>query len=66
MDGDGDNDPDLVPAAHPRFCEAIKLDAQAFTSLFARTFQNKTFHVYRVKKKRKKSGRSQSEGGASR
>ncbi|CAF95183.1 unnamed protein product, partial [Tetraodon nigroviridis] len=52
MDGEGDNDTDLIPAAHPRFCEAIKSDAQAYTSLFTRTFQNKTFHVYRVKKKR--------------
>lgn len=64
MDGEGDNDPDLISAPHPRFCEAIKLDAQAYASLFTRTFQNKTFHVYRVKKKRKKSGKSLSEGSA--
>lgn len=64
MDGEGDNDPDLISATHPRFCEAIKSDAQAYTSLFTRTFQNKTFHVYRVKKKRMKSGKSLSEGSA--
>lgn len=63
MDGPGDNDPDLISAAHPRFCEAVKTDTVAYTSLFTRTFQNKTFHVYRVKKKRKKSGKSSSEGG---
>uniref|UniRef100_A0A3B4XMU9 Dpy-19 like C-mannosyltransferase 3 n=1 Tax=Seriola lalandi dorsalis TaxID=1841481 RepID=A0A3B4XMU9_SERLL len=54
MDGPGENDPDLVPASHPRFCEAIKTDAAAYSALFTRTFHNKTFHVYRVKKKRKK------------
>ncbi|KAM3624867.1 uncharacterized protein V6R79_003074 [Siganus canaliculatus] len=64
MDGPGENEPDLVPASHPRFCEAIKTDAPAYTSLFTRTFQNKTFHVYRVKKKRKKSGKSSSEAGS--
>uniref|UniRef100_A0A665WC79 Dpy-19 like C-mannosyltransferase 3 n=1 Tax=Echeneis naucrates TaxID=173247 RepID=A0A665WC79_ECHNA len=47
MDGPGENDPDLVPASHPRFCEAIKTDTTAYTALFTRTFQNKTFHVYR-------------------
>ncbi|XP_035508462.1 probable C-mannosyltransferase DPY19L3 [Morone saxatilis] len=61
MDGPGENDPDLVPASHPRFCEAIKTNTAAYTSLFTRTFQNKTFHVYRVKKKRKKSAKSSSE-----
>lgn len=64
MDGPGDNDPDLVPASHPRFCEAIKTDEAAYTALFTRTFQNKTFHVYRVKKKRKKSAKSSSESGS--
>ncbi|KAM9410579.1 protein C-mannosyl-transferase DPY19L3 [Pholidichthys leucotaenia] len=61
MDGPGENDPDLVPATHPRFCEAIKTDPAAYTALFTRTFQNKTFHVYRLKKKRKKSAKSSSE-----
>ncbi|XP_049905940.1 probable C-mannosyltransferase DPY19L3 isoform X1 [Epinephelus moara] len=61
MDGPGENDPDLVPASHPRFCEAIKTDTAAYTALFTRTFQNKTFHVYRLKKKRKKSTKSSSE-----
>ncbi|XP_029310884.1 probable C-mannosyltransferase DPY19L3 isoform X2 [Cottoperca gobio] len=64
MDGPGENDPDLVPASHPRFCEEIKTDAAAYTALFSRTFQNKTFHVYRVKKKRKKSTKSLSEPSA--
>ncbi|TNN58385.1 putative C-mannosyltransferase DPY19L3 [Liparis tanakae] len=55
MDGPGENDPDLVPAAHPRFCEAIKTEATeaipaAYGALFTRTFQNKTFHVYRVRR----------------
>ncbi|XP_013870632.1 probable C-mannosyltransferase DPY19L3 [Austrofundulus limnaeus] len=63
MDGPGENDPDLVPAPHPRFCEAIKTDAAAYTALFTRTFQNKTFYVYRLKKKRKKSTKSSSEPG---
>lgn len=64
MDGPGENDPDLIPASHPRFCEAIKTDTAGYTALFTRTFQNKTFHVYRVKKKRKKSAKSSSEPGA--
>uniref|UniRef100_UPI003AB023E5 protein C-mannosyl-transferase DPY19L3 n=1 Tax=Centroberyx gerrardi TaxID=166262 RepID=UPI003AB023E5 len=58
MDGPGENDPALVPATSPRFCEAVKTDAAAYSALFTRTFQNKTFHVYRIKKKRKKSARS--------
>ncbi|XP_075884563.1 protein C-mannosyl-transferase DPY19L3 [Nelusetta ayraudi] len=57
MDGPGENDLDLVPPPHPRFCEAVKTDAAPYASLFTRTFQNKTFHVYRLKKKRKKSSR---------
>lgn len=61
MDGPGDNDPDLVPSAHQRFCEAIKTDTAAYSALFTRTFQNKTFYVYRLKKKRKKSTKSSSE-----
>ncbi|XP_071344245.1 protein C-mannosyl-transferase DPY19L3 isoform X1 [Trachinotus anak] len=64
MDGPGENDPDLVPASHPRFCEAIKTDAAAYSALFSRTFHNKTFHVYRVKKKRKKSTKNSSEPSA--
>ncbi|TDH16693.1 hypothetical protein EPR50_G00000670 [Perca flavescens] len=64
MDGPGENDPDLVPASHPRFCEAVKTDTAVYSALFTRTFQNKTFHVYRVKKKRKKSGKSTSEPSA--
>ncbi|KAF0043618.1 hypothetical protein F2P81_004955 [Scophthalmus maximus] len=61
MDGPGDNDPDLVPASHPRFCEAIKTDTADYAALFTRTFENKTFHVYRVKKKRKKSAKNSPE-----
>ncbi|KAK7913203.1 hypothetical protein WMY93_013414 [Mugilogobius chulae] len=55
MDGPGDNDPDLAPSPHPRFCEGVKTDSPAYNALFSRTFQNKTFHVYKLKKKRKKS-----------
>uniref|UniRef100_A0A8C2WJH4 Dpy-19 like C-mannosyltransferase 3 n=1 Tax=Cyclopterus lumpus TaxID=8103 RepID=A0A8C2WJH4_CYCLU len=66
MDGPGENHPDLVPASHPRFCEAIKTEETetipaAYGALFTRTFQNKTFHVYRIKKKRKKSTKSSTE-----
>ncbi|XP_024655257.1 protein C-mannosyl-transferase DPY19L3 isoform X1 [Maylandia zebra] len=61
MDGPGEDDPDLVPATHPRFCDAIKTDAAAYNTLFTRTFQNKTFHVYRLKKKRKKNTKGSSE-----
>ncbi|XP_026233836.1 probable C-mannosyltransferase DPY19L3 isoform X4 [Anabas testudineus] len=64
MDGPGENDPDLAPASHPRFCEAIKTDTVAYTALFTRTFQNKTFHVYRVKKKHKKIPKSSPEPSA--
>ncbi|XP_054916036.1 probable C-mannosyltransferase DPY19L3 isoform X2 [Poeciliopsis prolifica] len=63
MDGPGENEPDLVPASHPRFCEAIKTDDAAYSALFTRTFQNKTFYVYRLKKKRKKSSKASSEPG---
>ncbi|CAG5851199.1 unnamed protein product [Menidia menidia] len=61
MDGPGENDPDLVPAAHPRFCEAVKTEGTTYTALFTKTFENKTFYVYRLKKKRKKSVRSSSD-----
>ncbi|KAM8893619.1 protein C-mannosyl-transferase DPY19L3 isoform 1-T1 [Spinachia spinachia] len=60
MDGPGENDPDLLPASYPRFCEAIKMETEAYGTLFTRTFQNKTFHVYRVKKKSKKSSKEPS------
>ncbi|XP_061561146.1 probable C-mannosyltransferase DPY19L3 [Phycodurus eques] len=55
MDGEGDNEADLVAAAQPRFCDAVKTDSPEYSALFKRTFQNKTFHVYRVRKKVKKS-----------
>uniref|UniRef100_A0A8C5GYS6 Probable C-mannosyltransferase DPY19L3 n=1 Tax=Gouania willdenowi TaxID=441366 RepID=A0A8C5GYS6_GOUWI len=55
MDGPGENDPDLVPSSHPRFCDAIKSDLDMYAAFFTRTFHNKTFHVYRLRKKRKKS-----------
>lgn len=64
MDGPGENDLDLVASPHPRFCEAVKTDSAAYTALFARTFQNKTFHVYKLKKKRKKGSAKSSEPGA--
>lgn len=63
MDGAGENDPDLVSSPHPRFCEAVKTDGAAYTALFTRTFQNKTFHVYKLKKKRKKGSPKSSEPG---
>ncbi|KAI1889947.1 hypothetical protein AGOR_G00168160 [Albula goreensis] len=55
MDGPGDNDPDLVPAPNPRFCDEIKKDDPTFTSLFSRVFRNKTFHVYKLKKGKKRT-----------
>ncbi|XP_022521009.2 probable C-mannosyltransferase DPY19L3 isoform X2 [Astyanax mexicanus] len=55
MDGPGDNDPDLVPASHPRFCQAIKTGEPPYSTLFTRVFQNKTFHLYKLKKTKKKS-----------
>uniref|UniRef100_A0A8C5KFA5 Dpy-19 like C-mannosyltransferase 3 n=1 Tax=Jaculus jaculus TaxID=51337 RepID=A0A8C5KFA5_JACJA len=48
MDGPGDNDPDLKPAAHPRFCEEIKRNLPSYMAHFTRVFQNKTFHVYKL------------------
>ncbi|XP_064832328.1 protein C-mannosyl-transferase DPY19L3-like isoform X1 [Oncorhynchus masou masou] len=55
MDGPGDNDPDLVHASHPRFCESVKTGGPAYTALFSRVFQNKTFHVYKLKKGKKRA-----------
>uniref|UniRef100_A0A8C9S374 Dpy-19 like C-mannosyltransferase 3 n=1 Tax=Scleropages formosus TaxID=113540 RepID=A0A8C9S374_SCLFO len=55
MDGPGGNDPDLVPAPYPRFCEEIKKDSAAYARLFIRVFQNKTFHVYKLTKGKKSS-----------
>uniref|UniRef100_A0A671EYS8 Dpy-19 like C-mannosyltransferase 3 n=1 Tax=Rhinolophus ferrumequinum TaxID=59479 RepID=A0A671EYS8_RHIFE len=48
MDGPVQNDPDLKPADHPRFCEEIKRDLPPYTVFFTRVFQNKTFHVYKL------------------
>uniref|UniRef100_A0A8C0WS93 C-mannosyltransferase DPY19L3 n=1 Tax=Castor canadensis TaxID=51338 RepID=A0A8C0WS93_CASCN len=48
MDGPGENDPDLKPAKHPRFCEEIKRNLPPYTTHFTRVFQNKTFHVYKL------------------
>ncbi|XP_072527775.1 protein C-mannosyl-transferase DPY19L3 isoform X2 [Salminus brasiliensis] len=55
MDGPGENDPDLVPASHPRFCQAVKTGEPPYSTFFTRVFQNKTFHVYKLKKAKKKS-----------
>lgn len=55
MDGPGDNDPDLVHAPHPRFCESVKTGGPAYTALFSRVFQNKTFHVYKLKRGKKRA-----------
>ncbi|XP_036087094.1 probable C-mannosyltransferase DPY19L3 isoform X2 [Rousettus aegyptiacus] len=48
MDGPGENDPDLKPADHPRFCEEIRRDLPLYRAFFTRVFQNKTFHVYKL------------------
>uniref|UniRef100_A0A5F8GCN3 Dpy-19 like C-mannosyltransferase 3 n=1 Tax=Monodelphis domestica TaxID=13616 RepID=A0A5F8GCN3_MONDO len=48
MDGPGENDPDLKPAEHPRFCEEIKRNLPSYSAHFTRVFQNKTFHVYKL------------------
>ncbi|XP_048041179.1 probable C-mannosyltransferase DPY19L3 isoform X2 [Megalobrama amblycephala] len=55
MDGPGENERDLIPASHPRFCEAIKTDTPPYSTLFSRAFKNKTFHVYKLKKLKKKN-----------
>lgn len=55
MDGPGENELDLIPASHPRFCEAIKTDTPPYSTLFTRVFKNKTFHVYKLKKLKKKN-----------
>lgn len=55
MDGPGENEPDLIPATHPRFCEAIKSDMPPYSTLFTRVFKNKTFNVYKLKKLKKKN-----------
>ncbi|XP_048886250.1 probable C-mannosyltransferase DPY19L3 isoform X1 [Brienomyrus brachyistius] len=52
MDDAGENEPDLIEAPHPRFCVAIKADDPAYTRLFKRVFQNKTFHVYKLRKRK--------------
>uniref|UniRef100_W5U8L8 Putative C-mannosyltransferase DPY19L3 n=1 Tax=Ictalurus punctatus TaxID=7998 RepID=W5U8L8_ICTPU len=54
MDGPGENDPDLVPASHPRFCQAVKTGDPPYSTLFTRVFHNKTFNVYKLKKSKKK------------
>lgn len=55
MDGPGDNEPDLVDSPDPRFCDAIKTDSPAYSDMFTLVFKNKTFHVYRLKKIKKKA-----------
>ncbi|KAF7687993.1 hypothetical protein HF521_013999 [Silurus meridionalis] len=55
MDGSGENDPDLVPASHPRFCQAVKSGEPRYSTLFTRVFHNKTFSVYKLKKSKKKA-----------
>ncbi|XP_038609275.1 probable C-mannosyltransferase DPY19L3 [Tachyglossus aculeatus] len=48
MDGPGENEPDLKPSMHPRFCEEIKRNLPSYSAHFIRVFQNKTFHVYKL------------------
>ncbi|XP_078256588.1 protein C-mannosyl-transferase DPY19L3 [Rhinoraja longicauda] len=52
MDGPGPNDPDLKTSPYPRFCDEIKSNAPLYSTYFSRVFKNKTFHVYRLKKKK--------------
>ncbi|XP_038662492.1 probable C-mannosyltransferase DPY19L3 isoform X1 [Scyliorhinus canicula] len=52
MDGPGANDPDLKPSPYPRFCDEIKSNKPPYTIYFSRVFKNKTFHVYKLKKKK--------------
>ncbi|XP_032892336.1 probable C-mannosyltransferase DPY19L3 isoform X2 [Amblyraja radiata] len=52
MDGSGENDPDLKTSPYPRFCDEIKSTAPPYSTYFSRVFKNKTFHVYRLKKKK--------------
>ncbi|XP_063044863.1 probable C-mannosyltransferase DPY19L3 isoform X2 [Engraulis encrasicolus] len=63
MDGDGENDADLVASPEPRFCDAVKTDSPAYTSLFTRVFKNKTFHVYKLKKAKKKARGGEGKAG---
>ncbi|GCC30646.1 protein C-mannosyl-transferase DPY19L3 isoform X2 [Chiloscyllium punctatum] len=52
MDGPGANDPDLKLSPYPRFCDEIKYSKPPYTLYFSRVFKNKTFHVYKLKKKK--------------
>ncbi|XP_062846452.1 probable C-mannosyltransferase DPY19L3 [Trichomycterus rosablanca] len=63
MDGPGENEPDLTPSPHPRFCQAVKSGEAPYSGLFTRVFRNKTFDVYKLNKaKKKKNGGT--DGGA--
>ncbi|RXN00107.1 putative C-mannosyltransferase DPY19L3 [Acipenser ruthenus] len=55
MDGPGENEVDLTPSPHPRFCDEIRTDQPPYTTYFTRVFTNKTFHVYKLKKGKKKT-----------
>ncbi|KAJ6666026.1 hypothetical protein lerEdw1_000930 [Lerista edwardsae] len=50
MDGPGENDLDLKPSEHPRFCEGIKSNLSSYAMYFTKVFWNKTFHVYKLAK----------------
>nr|XP_033796292.1 probable C-mannosyltransferase DPY19L3 isoform X3 [Geotrypetes seraphini] len=52
MDGPGENEPDLKPSPFPRFCDEIKRDLPSYSIYFTPVFRNKTFHVYRLAKKK--------------
>ncbi|XP_005998407.1 protein C-mannosyl-transferase DPY19L3 [Latimeria chalumnae] len=54
MDGPGENAPGLKPSSYNRFCDEIKANVSSFSIYFTRVFQNKTFHVYKLKKHRNK------------
>ncbi|XP_069757847.1 protein C-mannosyl-transferase DPY19L3 isoform X2 [Narcine bancroftii] len=52
MDDSGANDADLKTSPSPRFCDEIKSHAPPYSIYFTRVFKNKTFHVYKLKKKK--------------
>ncbi|XP_069491552.1 protein C-mannosyl-transferase DPY19L3 [Ambystoma mexicanum] len=52
MDGPGQNEPDLKNSTSPRFCDEIKKQLPLYSTYFTQVFKNKTFHVYKLSKKK--------------
>lgn len=52
MDGPGLNESDLKHSTFPRFCDEIKKELPPYTTYFTQVFKNKTFHVYKLSKKK--------------